>query len=375
MNKINTRSPYFITTTQAGLVTARMELYIYTGLYDTDRGSVIYTIESAGINEIATFEISELVNDFLDIEFDGTYNSQMVWVTYQIFNLDINGDILSGGTQPAINLEGYNGYGYFIEGAQGQNSDINSGDILMSNRIIYRKDDSPIRIPVRASRSFTVGYVKDNKLVHSEFINLQAYSNSRIKYVSNDVINGIDSFKDRVKYYGGIYEKSEALLSLECDIDVYAVDSIYIDGIKVSIKTIQQKLYEPLKVTFVNKYGVLQDLWFFEKNKISLKTKSTDYKSNIVSNGAYNTTSHNDRVLNKNGVESITLNSGLVPEEFNELFRQLILSERVWIEIDTITYPINISSNGLDFLTQDNDKLISYTINADFAFNKINNIR
>jgi hypothetical protein len=57
------------------------------------------------------------------------------------------------------------------------------------------------------------------------------------------------------------------------------------------------------------------------------------------------------------------------------VFRQLLLSDKVWIEINSQTLPVNIASSSLQFKTQLNDKLINYTIDVDYAFDKINNIR
>ena len=51
------------------------------------------------------------------------------------------------------------------------------------------------------------------------------------------------------------------------------------------------------------------------------------------------------------------------------------LSEDCWIEIDSVTLPINVSGGGFDYKTHLNDKLINYTIEIDYAYDTINNIR
>ena len=58
----------------------------------------------------------------------------------------------------------------------------------------------------------------------------------------------------------------------------------------------------------------------------------------------------------------------------NEVFRQLLLSERVWIDYNG-TLPVNVGTSSLKFKQSLNDKLINYTISFDFAYDKINNIR
>ena len=106
-----------------------------------------------------------------------------------------------------------------------------------------------------------------------------------------------------------------------------------------------------------------------------MTTKKDMYKANIVENGSYNIYNAQNRILTKNGGQKLTLNSGYYPESNNELFRQLFLSEKVWIEYNNQTLGVNISSSNITYKTSLTDKLINYTIELDFAFNTINNIR
>jgi len=59
--------------------------------------------------------------------------------------------------------------------------------------------------------------------------------------------------------------------------------------------------------------------------------------------------------------------------------KQLLLSEQVWMTktIDTrpTILPVNVKTQSLQYKTSVNDKLINYTIDFDYAFDKINNIR
>ena len=143
MAKINIRSPYFVSASRTGLTSAKLELYIYTGTQTTNRGSIDYTLNSTAYNEEVTFEISELVRDYLDVTFDGSYDSQMVWVDYQVTEYV--------GTSPYTlsmqNLEAFNGYGYFEDGVNPQLSD----DLLQSNTIQYILKDEVLKVPVNVN--------------------------------------------------------------------------------------------------------------------------------------------------------------------------------------------------------------------------------
>jgi hypothetical protein len=69
------------------------------------------------------------------------------------------------------------------------------------------------------------------------------------------------------------------------------------------------------------------------------------------------------------------MNTGFVSEEYNKVIKELMLSEQVWVRKDNEILPINVKSKSLTYKTSVNDKLINYTIEFDYSFDKINNIR
>ena len=115
----------------------------------------------------------------------------------------------------------------------------------------------------------------------------------------------------------------------------------------------------------------------FKRSDLSIKKDEESFRASILQGptGIYNTYDHQYKTFNVNAKETLTLNTGFYPEEYNEVFRQFTLSERVWIEYDNKTLPVTVKSSDLSFQTQLNDKLINYTIQVEFAFDKINNVR
>jgi len=59
----------------------------------------------------------------------------------------------------------------------------------------------------------------------------------------------------------------------------------------------------------------------------------------------------------------------------NQTIEELFLSENVWIRYEGKTLPVMPKSKQLLYKTSLNDKLINYTIEFNFAFDKINNVR
>ena len=81
--KINVRSPFYIKANNSSLVSATMRLSIYTGSITINKPfnpQYIITKNAIDSNTYVVFEISELVRDYLDIEFDGEYDNQTIFL-------------------------------------------------------------------------------------------------------------------------------------------------------------------------------------------------------------------------------------------------------------------------------------------------------
>jgi hypothetical protein len=105
-----------------------------------------------------------------------------------------------------------------------------------------------------------------------------------------------------------------------------------------------------------------------------MNTEVKSFRRNTITNGDYSQTEHQYKNLFKHGKESITINSGFYPEEYNEVFRQIMLSEDVWIYYNDKNFPVNIKSSDIKFKTRIDEKLIEYKLDCEFAFDKIQNI-
>ena len=111
-----------------------------------------------------------------------------------------------------------------------------------------------------------------------------------------------------------------------------------------------------------------------------MTTKRESYKANTLTyTNTYDTSVHTKRDFNITANESFTLSSGFLSESYNEVFKQLMLSEKVWITNLTDTeeqiLPINIKTSDITYKTSLNDKLVEYTIEFENSYNVLNDIR
>ena len=351
--KINVRSPFYIKASNASLASATLQLYVYTGVLTTNKPpSAQYTITKNEIdsNNYVVFEISELVRDYLDIEFDGTHTSYTVWVEADITMYDAAD---GGGTSVGTSNTDYialDGYGYFTDSI---NPELQR-DALQSNLIIYKDENEDVILPVFAEDTNTVKYYQDATLRYTVTITDNGNTNQKIQYISSSVVTG--TFNKIVVNYGAGTDKTFTVEELQCS------------------------KYTPIIATFVNKFGALQDMYLDRKSTESINTKSETYKSSNIdlSTLTYDVNQHQKNTFDKIGNESIVANTGYVDETYNEVIKQLMLSEQVWLKkLDGTgdVFPVNVTTQQLNYKTSVNDKLVQYTINFEYAFDKINNIR
>lgn len=375
MSKINVRSPYYITTgTVTNLTSTQLELYIYQGEQTNDRpATATYTINSFAVENVCVFEIAELVRDYFTNAFDGDYATDIFWVDYRTTNTI---QITEGAASSFTQLKAFYGYGLFDDGANPTNSQA----VLQSNTKIVKLDDAPAVIAVDTSLATQVTYELNGTQVYTKAITPSSppTSTTQIEYVTSG-INGSDEFEDRVIQDSGTFEGSDCLTAFEGEYTLFDFDTILVDSstgvTKLTVTSESECKFTPYKITFINKYGTLQDIWFFKRTNETLTTKTEKFKKNIISGASYSISNHQDKTLTKNGKEKLTLNTGYYPEAYNEVFKEMQLSEDCWIEINSKTLPIQVTSSSFAYKTQLNDKIINYTIEIEFAFDTINNIR
>ena len=351
---INTRSPHFLSVSNADLATATLDIEIYTGNETTGySGTPQYNLSKKIILNTSkiSFEISELIRDYLDITFEGDYDSSAEqyckWVRTILTAFDGNGVQLS---QTISTDLAFDSYGYFEEGA---NYSFEYEGLLMSNNDMFIKSGDEIKIPVQTDRTVTAKiYDSDNGILDSETFTLSDQSQDKVVYTNFDDDQAV---KATIQYTGDSGSETST----------------------IKISQLSECKFTPYKTTFINKFGVLQNLYFFKKSVEKMTTKRESYKANILaSNNTYNTYNHTKRDFNIVANESVSLSSGFVNESYNEVFKQMMLSEKVWITNENNqVYPINIKTSNITYKTSVNDRLVEYTIEFDNSYNVLNDIR
>lgn len=386
MSLILARSPYFIEreSYDAG---ATLTLTIGRGRYSG--GSIIDVIKTYTLNfrEQTELDISPLIRDA--IGYNATYDVDYVVYVKALITGD-EGGIPSGSTTKYFYVtDGYafyeDGYNYAADSTA--NTLYGNSFYAGSNTTIYRLDDKTIRLPFLCTflspsptvATLTLNYYKNNVLVTSNDTIFQTGSSSSNAYQL--ITDGTVDFKTRVTDDGGEFIDSKCFQKFLrntqlVDYDkIIATSDINTNSVELTIKTISECKYKPYEIIFKNRYGVEESLWFFKKSEYSLNTERESYRGNTFAQfKAGDLSYHTYQDYNVNGREMMVLNSGFLEESFSENFKQLALSEKVYIMMDNLKLPVVLKSKDVTYKQSVNEKLIDYRIEVEFAYDKLNNI-
>ena len=322
----------------------QLDLYVYEGLeaaYSaTDPNYQISKSRIEGHDNI-TLEIGELVRDYLEVTFNDDYLSHTRWVKAIVQYFNQADEPYTYSNPQLFTHIATDGYGYFEDGT---NAELDRG-VLVSSAFKYIPENTEGKIPIFAEG---VGKVTIDS-VDTEITD-NGNTNQKIQYIT-------------------IPQNSSTIQIYDTD------DTTLLKTIKVT--NICEPKFTPYKITFLNKYGAFEDLYFFKKSTESLSVSDETFKRNTISNATstYSTSEGQSQRYNVNGKTNLVLNTGFINEGMNETIEELFLSENVWIRYEGKTLPVIPTSKELAFKTSLNDKLTDYTINFDFAFDKVNNVR
>jgi hypothetical protein len=176
--------------------------------------------------------------------------------------------------------------------------------------------------------------------------------------------------------------------SLESYPIIYWIEWQFLDqdsvamGSPIRYNIVPEQKYPNIQIMWKNRYGVFDFFNFnmvntknFEVNRSQYQPQIGSWNSNILDYKPYENSVVNYLVDTN---ESIVVNTDWVNEEYNEVFKQLLVSDEIYWIIRPDLYaingsdssglkPITIKTNNLQFKTGVVDKLIQYTFEFDFG--------
>ncbi len=336
------------TTTSATEREVTLNLSIWEGMKDNSDfiDNPTYSIAKNPTDGMTTFEISEFVRDF--IKQNSNTSAGTVWV---YATLSDNDTFIQPYDRQYLFLatEGYN------TRKEGVATVYNSDSAVMlaqTNTDITIPEGMTINIPVYSDEEGSYSIDSGSDVSFSTLINTQAVSSLNTERIHNIPVSSTDSVVE-VKHFGDV-----------------------IHTINVSVADCSK--YPANMLTFVNKFGAKQDLYFNMKSTQRVTAKYENFKRNTLdfSDLTDNSLKHARKRVVKTTNETFKLNTGFITENNAQAIEELLVSEYVWLtQEDSTVIPVNITDNNITRKTHLNDKLIQYTINVEASAPYLNNFR
>jgi len=368
MTNIYTRSPYIIEINETSQVSTKLELFIVGG-DGTLPISPSYTMSKlipSSNKPSTTYDISPYIREFMTFnDVVSAYDSDYL-NTNQFAQVRVKRYKTIGATESLIDTTNYyafDGYGYYEEGG---NADI--GRSLMTEGNYHYLYDS--------SLNFAFDFLY---LPSSIGVTLDGASSEEYKATYTNLVSGATTSVLKTKnIQGGITynfprQFQSVLLSNYADGNKVEI----IDNLTTNILATyyfypkEACKYTPVKCDFVNKFGQFQRLWFFKAKNESITVKSTEHKSLQSSIIYYNQMQGQKKEFNINGVESIKVNTDWVDEDFNDILKEIMLSEKILID----DKPAKLKTKSTELFNNINTKQINYSLEFEYNFNTINNVK
>jgi hypothetical protein len=356
---IYARSPFIIEVNEVGQSGSKVELYIYPN-GATPPTSPTYTLQKlipASNNTQTLYNVSpyllEAINHNNFVNNYATDNAllgteQYTMVQIKRYKLALTTYVLLD----TLTYQAFDGYGYYSEGMnpmQLENYHLNEQNYF------YWADanNNPSVNPLERAGTFTA-YLPTGYTVQYE--QLQTGLTHSYTIASSNVYN---LYRVRPAYY-----LTGNILRIKLGSAVVWESTFY---------PIEECLYEPVVIDFINKYGAWQREFMFKASYESLATSSTEFNlMQEFSNPfvSYNPDLNQRQTFNTNGIISYRVNTGWVDETFSNNLQQLLLSERILLN----GMPVKMKTKELEKQKNINTKQINYPLEFESLTDLINNV-
>ena len=370
------RSPIFITLTKGaggtdGLINATLTLRIFTGDRTTSP-AVDYTLFKESISDAPiTFEISELIREKIaSVLKTSTTNNYELSTTEGVWcKFSLSSEYVDAGTPGSGIIQ--NNQSFLVTDGWLTYQEVTGGTItsgrMVTPRNLYVTDTSyamPIYLPSRmyffyrnlgGAWTSVTNYTPGNN------------SNTRIVYIPYDKANA------------QLFVNTAAVpITLNDTFQIgFGTDAVT-PQFTYTVEEVCEPKYTPVRVSFINKFGVVDYLTCFKVSTRSGNFTAEQYMPQInisATTPQSLTQTMQKRRFDVNSTEIITLNTGWVPENYDDVIRELLMSEKVSINYDGVEFTVNPQDSGVDYQKEINQKMINYTLSFEIAWDIRNNIR
>ena len=348
MANIFARSPYLIRIAESGQNGSKVELFLSATTFS---GSPQYTLSKLipASNDVETlYDISPYIREYISFPTQTNVVAATTNPTNERVNVRVKRYKLVGSTYTLLNTVDYIAFDGYTDYETGYNYDLGNYGLDQGD-YYYFPDFSPVNGKIRATTplNYTAKYTSfhSTPTVTSLAISNGTFDIPRVLTANRIVGNKVEILADD--------------LSLEAEYNFYPQEECK---------------YAPVRIDFVNRYGAWQTEFFFKASNDTFSVENTEYNLLQTDSYNYNTYEGQRKVFNANGKKSIKVNTGWVDESWNEVLKQIMLSERILIGGSQFYKPAKINTKSTELFKHINTKQINYSLEFEFTYDVINSV-
>jgi len=293
-------------------------------------------------------------------------------------------------------IKAYDGWTEFAEG-------LNQDVVTDTEGILTSMPQSPVGIPIQENQAMTIGVMLGAEAPPDRIrITYSDGSDSVISFASLSITGGtnssnwmwyvpvgianlneyaayiVDEYEARVLADGGTYEVNTCLAafisnppSSVSNLQWYTVeflaDTTVLRTYRFEVQC--EPRYEPLTLAFQNKYGAWDYLLVQKKSVESIRAERETYSANVVTrqSGVASMPAYaaQKQYFNTQAQEQLVVNTGFIPDQMNEMIKQMMVSPVLQIVEQEAS--VVLTDSQITYKTSVNDFLTQYTFTLDYA--------
>ena len=350
---IKTRSPYFIEVDETGQIGSKIELFIWNnGQTEPTVGIILAKPIPSATQLKNSYNISMFLTEFINnISTLDSVNNLSVNVKVKRYKETAVNTYTLLDTISYVAVEGYVNY----MGGYNQASD-EVGFTLLANKDININYDRSISYPYANVFIQNIDVAND---VTATYTDLSGANATVVDYSTNyNILVKVPYTLSNASYNNG------NILSIK-----YYESNVLIRTVTMTVLPIEVCKYDPVVCSFINRFGGWQSLTFFKVQINMIETSKTAFKM-LPSAVDYNPLKGQNKSFNINGMQSVKLNTGFVPENYSDLIQDLLLSETILLD----GKPAQVKTTSNTVKTSLQDRNINYEIDFSYSFDLINNV-
>jgi hypothetical protein len=343
MANIFARSPYIVRIAETGQVGSKLEIWLSNASFSASPQYTLSKLIPASTNIETLYDISSYIREYIKFNICAAGgNTSVTNPANERVNIQLKLYKLVGLTYTQVGSTqthvGFDGYTYY---ESGYNFDLGNYALDAGN-YYYNPTSDAGKIRVTGGTSFTALYT-----------NLSTATTSSIS-ISNLTVD-IPRVRTANINNGNKLQILNAGSAVQRTYYFYPQDECK---------------YTPVIIDFVNKYGGWQREFFFKVSNDNFNVENTEYNLLQTDSFNYNILEGQRKVFNSNGKKSVKVNTGWVNETWNEVLKQIMLSERILID----NKPAKINTKSTELFKHINTKQINYALEFEFAYDVINSV-